>query len=702
MKKIFLLLFLFGVLQIAAIAQPMSAPAINTIRIINDTDVELCWIMAPSVNGNSFVDYQIYYSDNPAGPFILVQTILVQLTTSTTITGLPVVNGSRYFYAVSRFNVNQVSVNSDTIASIHLNVALNLSNGHMILNWNTIHTPVVPGTQGFATTEPTFRVYRRILPNPLYLQLPISPDTTAHIDSTIFQPTCNETVFYRIELADISGNCLSVSNEREAVFKNADPTIPALNEVTVTNVPPLQDVTLTWEVCSSPDVKGYKIYQLTQGSPLEVADVPGRTSITTTLSAANIPLGSYPNSKSETYRIAAYDSCGNIGSPSAFHHTIFAESELDPCNGIIELNWNTYSNWPQGVASYEIVVSQNGSPFATLATLGPNDTTFQHFPLIQSTLYGYKIIAKDVSGFFMSESNITSQIADVPIRPAFLYFKYATVVDNRTVDVLFYHDTLADISQYVLYRSDNLGDTFDSIAVLPFQPSNSFISYTDTTKCLTFKKSYVYKAVAIDSCGQPVYNSNNVAKTVFLRIASELDMENTITWSDYENWNGEVRSYKVFRGFQGVFSDLPAATIPFGQNSYTDDISNRISKDGEYCYYVQAYQGLDTLNFFADSSRSNKVCVKQLKTFYMPNAFQPDGINKLFKPASTFLNANNYLFQIYNKWGERVFETIEPTTGWDGTINGREARMDVYVYRITYQNENFETQELRGTVTLVR
>ena len=695
MKKIFLLLFLFGMLQITAIAQPMSPPAINTIRIINDTDVELCWIAAPSLNGNSFDSYEIFYSDNPAGPFTSVQIINVYATTSTTITPLPVVNGSRYFYAVTHFNTNQVSVSSDTVASIFLNVNLELNTGHMLLNWNSFQT---------GQTESTYRVYRRVLPNPLYAQLPVSPTTTTHIDSTIYHDyACDTTVFYRIEIGDFSGNCLSVSNESEAVFENARPTIPTLNEVTVTNIPPLQDVTLTWEVCSSPDVKGYKIYILTtQGSSLEIGDVPGRLTTTTTVTAANPILGSYPNSKSEAYRVAAYDSCGQIGFPSLFHHTIFAESELDACNGIINLKWNTYANWPAGVASYKIEVSQSGSPFQPLATLGPNDTTFQHFPLIQSTLYAYRIIAEDVTGFFTSTSNITSQIADVPVRPAFLYFKYATVVDNRTVDVLFYHDTLADISEYVLYRSDNLGDTFDSIAVLPFQPSNSFISYTDTTKCLTFKKSYVYKAVAIDSCGQPVYNSNNVAKTVFLRIASELDMENTITWSDYENWTGEVRSYKVFRGFQGVFSDLPAATIPFGENSYTDDISNRISKDGEYCYYVQAYQGLDTLNFFADSSRSNKVCVKQLKTFYMPNAFQPDGVNKLFKPASTFLNANNYLFQIYNKWGERVFETIEPTTGWDGTINGREARMDVYVYRITYQNENFETQELRGTVALIR
>jgi len=692
MKKLILLFFIFGLFQNECFAQPMSAPALNTIRIIDDTSVELCWPIDPSLNGNTLNEYQFYYADNIAGPFNLVQTMAVAGITIT-ITGLPVVNTSRYFYAVTRFNTNQLSIPSDTIASILLNVVQG-NNGHMELTWNPIHTPAFP------TTEGTYRIYRRILPAPVYTQISNSVTATNYSDSTIWHPVCNETIFYRVEQGDLIGNCISVSNERESFFANIIPEPPILNTVTVTSIPPLQDVTLTWDISPSLDVQGYYIYQLnSNGSPVQVADILGRLSITATLTAADL---SFPNTISETYRIAAYDSCGNTSSPSLFHQTIFAESELDACNGIIELSWNTYTNWPLGVANYEIYVSQNGSPFAVLATLGPNDTTFQHFPLIQSTLYAYKIRAIDASGFLFSESNYTSMIADVPVRPAFLYFKYATVINNRTVDLMLYHDTLADIKEYVIFRSDNSGDTFDSLVVLPFEPSNSFLTYTDTTKCLTFKKSYVYKAIAIDSCNQIVFNSNNVAKTIFLKAASELDLENIISWSDYENWYGEVRSYKVFRGFQGVFSDIPAATVPFGENTYADDISNRISKDGEYCYYVQAYQGLDTLNFFADSSRSNKICIKQMKTFYMPNAFQPDGINKVFKPASTFLNANNYRFQIFNKWGERVFETIEPATGWDGTINGREARMDVYVYRITYQDEDFQTQEVRGTVTLVR
>ena len=54
MKKIFLLLILSGILHLAGFTQPMSAPALNTIRIVDDTSVELCWPIAPSLNGNTF------------------------------------------------------------------------------------------------------------------------------------------------------------------------------------------------------------------------------------------------------------------------------------------------------------------------------------------------------------------------------------------------------------------------------------------------------------------------------------------------------------------------------------------------------------------------------------------------------------------------------------------------------------------------
>jgi branched-chain amino acid transport system permease protein len=267
-------------LQLAGFAQPMSAPSLNTIRIIDDVTVELCWDGAPSLNGNVFNEYQFYYSSDPAGNYVLVQTVTNASATSVTITGLPVVNGSRYFYAITRFNTAQLSVNSAVIRSIYLNVA-QAPNGHMKLIWNKISNPAFP------TTEGTYRVFRRILPAPGYTQISNSVTDTTYTDSTIWHPVCNETIFYRIEQGDNQGMCISVSNERESTFNVVAPDSPVLSAVTVTGLPPQQDVTLTWTISPSLDVQGYYIYQLnSSGSPVQVADVPGRLSITTTLNFA--------------------------------------------------------------------------------------------------------------------------------------------------------------------------------------------------------------------------------------------------------------------------------------------------------------------------------------------------------------------------------------------------------------------------------
>ena len=55
---------------------------------------------------------------------------------------------------------------------------------------------------------------------------------------------------------------------------------------------------------------------------------------------------------------------------------------------------------------------------------------------------------------------------------------------------------------------------------------------------------------------------------------------------------------------------------------------------------------------------------------YVPNTFTPDGDenNAFFYPViSTIMKPNSYLFSIYDRWGELVFETKDPNDKWDGT-----------------------------------
>lgn len=73
-------------------------------------------------------------------------------------------------------------------------------------------------------------------------------------------------------------------------------------------------------------------------------------------------------------------------------------------------------------------------------------------------------------------------------------------------------------------------------------------------------------------------------------------------------------------------------------------------------------------------------------TIYVPNAFTPnvDEINPIFRAYGT--NIKVYQMDIFNRWGEKIFTTNSLTEGWDGIVNGVQAPVGQYVYRITYQN----------------
>jgi gliding motility-associated-like protein len=72
--------------------------------------------------------------------------------------------------------------------------------------------------------------------------------------------------------------------------------------------------------------------------------------------------------------------------------------------------------------------------------------------------------------------------------------------------------------------------------------------------------------------------------------------------------------------------------------------------------------------------------------FWIPNTFSPDnnGLNDVFKPM--ILGVENYKFEIYDRWGERLFVSSEINTGWDGTRKGQPCKQDVYIWRATFKN----------------
>ncbi|MFB6257163.1 MAG: choice-of-anchor L domain-containing protein [Flavobacteriales bacterium] len=87
---------------------------------------------------------------------------------------------------------------------------------------------------------------------------------------------------------------------------------------------------------------------------------------------------------------------------------------------------------------------------------------------------------------------------------------------------------------------------------------------------------------------------------------------------------------------------------------------------------------------------------------YVPNAFTPDGdgINDVFRGYGAGMTS--YHLQIFNRWGEMIFETKELKKGWDGTVDGDPAPTGTYVYKLTAKGRNGSVKTVQGHVSLIR
>jgi gliding motility-associated-like protein len=90
------------------------------------------------------------------------------------------------------------------------------------------------------------------------------------------------------------------------------------------------------------------------------------------------------------------------------------------------------------------------------------------------------------------------------------------------------------------------------------------------------------------------------------------------------------------------------------------------------------------------------------KILYVPNAFTPDadGINDVFNIYT--LGAKNILFRVFNRWGEKVFETTVLGQGWNGEYMGKLMTPGVFVYYVEVTYLDNDVKVAKGSVTLIR
>ena len=87
---------------------------------------------------------------------------------------------------------------------------------------------------------------------------------------------------------------------------------------------------------------------------------------------------------------------------------------------------------------------------------------------------------------------------------------------------------------------------------------------------------------------------------------------------------------------------------------------------------------------------------------FVANTFSPngDGINDVLYVRGDWVE--NLYFAVFDRWGEKVFESANQLKGWDGTYRGKPCEQGVYVYYVEVECKGQIRNLLKGNVMLVR
>ncbi len=88
--------------------------------------------------------------------------------------------------------------------------------------------------------------------------------------------------------------------------------------------------------------------------------------------------------------------------------------------------------------------------------------------------------------------------------------------------------------------------------------------------------------------------------------------------------------------------------------------------------------------------------------YVVPSAFTPNGDGKNDVLYVKGYDIDKLTLTIYDRWGEKVFESHNISNGWDGTFNGKALNAQVFLYYLELTYTTGETVKDRGAVTLLR
>lgn len=147
----------------------------------------------------------------------------------------------------------------------------------------------------------------------------------------------------------------------------------------------------------------------------------------------------------------------------------------------------------------------------------------------------------------------------------------------------------------------------------------------------------------------------------------------------YQSIYGCDSTLTLHLGYYPSFSDTIRAIIEEGEVYERYGFTE--SYDGTYTNYGLSVNG-------CDSNMILELIVKPIDHIVMPTGFTPMAeTNNIYSVIADESRVRLILFQVFDRWGTKVFETTDISKGWDGKYKGKPSCQAVYAYRLLLENK---------------
>ena len=397
-------------------------------------------------------------------------------------------------------------------------------------------------------------------------------------------------------------------------------------------------------------------------------------------------------------RVSVQNACGLESIPTGDENDCTVEVEAVGELNQSRVTWNAYNGW-NSVQKYLIFRHDNveKNEYILLDSVLGNQLEYIDTNVLCYRKHWYRILAVEQDGnqqVSWSDTCAATPIYVNSIPPNELVRATVQHDDYVRIEWLATPYSKMPIEHYELEKSDD-GYTYrlvtDQLSPTTFEADDRLVEVDS--------QSYFYRVRAVDVCKDKAPYSN-FAKTILLDADTGKFQRPFLRWSTYDGWDVGVDKYEIQRKeVDGSFYSLGFTSS--GNDSTFYDKETELNQRPHYCYRVVGYK-VNENNENQVISISNEDCVDVHSWLYVPNAFSPngDGLNDYFATPGWYIK--EYHLTIYNRWGEKLFESNSLYHSWDGTYEGNVVENEAYVYIIESLGIDNIKRGYKGTVTVLR